>query len=493
MKPKRRTAGLHPAWWTALLVAPIIGVAVFTPIAFDRHFKSYATVTLTSDRAGLIMDPYAKVKYRGVQVGRVRSIDGGHPVALKLEFDEDQLQYIPANVTAQITAPTAFGAKYVELLPPEDPSSARLTAGAVLRSGKVSDEVNTTFDNLVGVLDKVDVTKLNGALTALADGFRGKGQEIGEATTDFNEYLSEINPRSETIREDWRALKSFSDTYGVAAQDILRILDAASVTSTTVADNAEALDALLLATIGFSRSGIDLIGPNQDNLVNAINGLEPTTRLLMKYNPTLTCMLTGAQVMYDMGFIDGVGGNGYSVVLDAGLLFGDDPYKYPDNLPIVGQKGGPGGKPGCGSLPDVRKNFPVRYIVTNSGWGGGNDMRVNPGIGFPGWANYFPVTRAVPEPPSIRNILGGPAIGPIPYPGAPPYGAQRYAPDGTPLYPGLPVAPPPGQPREPGPTPGSEPFNGPAFPAQVQPIPNPLPPDVPHYTPPAPPVGPPSP
>jgi phospholipid/cholesterol/gamma-HCH transport system substrate-binding protein len=75
----------------------------------------------------------------------------------------------------------------------------------------------------VNVLDKVDVTKLNGALTALAEGFRGKGQDIGHAITDADQYLSQINPRSEKIRSDWQALKDFSDTYGVAARDILKI------------------------------------------------------------------------------------------------------------------------------------------------------------------------------------------------------------------------------------------------------------------------------
>ena len=148
------------------------------------------------------------------------------------------------------------------------------------------------------------------------------------------------------------------------------------------------------------------------------------------------------------------------------VFLGDDPYRYPENLPVIGAKGGPGGKPGCGSLPLVDDNWPVRQLITNTGFGTGVDWRPNPGIGFPGWANYFPVTRAVPEPPSIRNLFGGPAPGPIPYPGAPPYGAPMYAPDGTPLWPGLPPAPPPGAPKDPGPRPGSEPFVVPA-PAQL--------------------------
>ena len=59
--------------------------------------------------------------------------------------------------------------------------------------------------------------------------------------------------------------------------------------------------------------------------------------------------------------------------------------------------------------------------MTDTGFGTGLDVRPNPGIGFPGWADYFPVTRAVPEPPVIRN-LGPPAPGPAqpPPPPAPP-------------------------------------------------------------------------
>jgi phospholipid/cholesterol/gamma-HCH transport system substrate-binding protein len=385
-------------------------------------------------------------------------------VKLQLDLYPDQLKYIPANIGAQITAPTVFGAKYVELLPPKDPSPKRLASGAVVKSDNVSIEVNTVFQNLAGVLNQIDTAKLNAVLTALAEGFRGKGEALGEAITDLNQVLMAVNPRSETIRADYRALKGFADTYSAAAPNLVTVLDAASTTSSTITNNAKALDSLLLNVIGLSNSGVNLIGPSKGNLVHAINVLEPTTRLLMKYNPELTCMLVGAKVILDNGYEDTVGGrNGKSLITDTALLFGDDAYRYPDNLPINGIKGGPGGAPGCGSLPDAAQNWPVRYLVTNSGWGTGLDVRPNPGIGFPGYADYFPTTRGTPKPPSIRHP-SGPAPGPVPYPGAPPYGAQRYAPDGTPLYPGLPPAPPPGRPREPGPPPaGSEPFV-PAYP-----------------------------
>jgi phospholipid/cholesterol/gamma-HCH transport system substrate-binding protein len=469
----RRDGGLHPAWWTLILFAVVAASIFSTSALFAGSFNSYVPVTLTSERAGLVMESGGKVKFRGVQVGRVATIEGGkEPVSVKLDIFPDQVKYIPANVEARIRATTAFGAKYVDLIYPGDPSPKRLAAGMVIKSENVSTEVNTVFQNLTDLLGKIDPAKLNSVLSALAEGLRGQGDAIGRGITDGNQVLMALNSRAETVRTDWQSLKGFSDTYSAAAQDILTVLNSASTTSKTITDNSKALDSLLLTTTGFANSGTKLLAPSKDNLVNAINLAQPTTSLLMKYNPELTCMLVGGKWFLDnVGYAVGGGANGKSIIADAGLLLGDEPYKYPDNLPVIGAKGGPGGKPGCGSLPVVADNWPMRYLVTNTGYGTGLDIRPNPGIGLPGYANYFPATRAVPEAPSIR-YPAGPAPGPIPYPGAPPYGAPQYASDGTPLYPGLPPAPPPGAPREGPVPPGQEPFVVP-HPAQMQPTPTP--------------------
>ncbi|WP_319458235.1 MULTISPECIES: MCE family protein [unclassified Mycobacterium] len=449
-----RPAGSHripSEWLAALLVVIIVVGAALSLGAYNQSFTPTMPVTLFSDRSGLVMEPNAKVKMRGVEVGRVATVSGGtDAVSLRLDIDPSQTKYIPANVEARIDATSLFGAKFVELVSPSNPSPQRLAAGAQLRSQNVAIEVNTVFQNLVELIKQVDPSKLNAVLTALADGVRGQGERIGESITDTNDVLLALNSRTDTMREDWRALKGVGDTYGAAAQHIIDTLSAASTTSATVTAQAKQLDALLVSIVGLSRSGIGVLGPSKDNLVRAVNLLEPTTNLLMKYNPELTCLLVGADKALE-NYAPTVGGaDGKSVIMDASLMLGDDPYRYPDNLPIVAAKGGPGGKPGCGSLPDVSKNWPVRYLVTDTGFGTGMDVRPNPGIGFPGWANYFPVTRAVPEPPSIR-YPGGPAPGPIPYPGAPPYGGAQYGPDGTPLYPGVP--PPPSLPADGGPTP----------------------------------------
>lgn len=415
-----RREKIDPIWYAPILLIVIIALTVMTALLFSGTLRTFVPVTLISDRAGLVMENGAKVKLRGVQVGEVGSIgtESGF-AALHLDMYPGPFEHLPANVEAQIKSTTAFGAKYVDLIVPESgPSPDRLAPGAVLRSRNVTVEVNTVFENLQAVVQAVDPAKLNAVLAAVSESLRGKGDRIGHAITEANKVLLAVNPRMPTVQRDWQLFGQAAAAYSAAAQDIVSILDSFSTTSATITSHAQALDTLLLSAVGFSRSGVVVIGGNQPALVRAMNLLDPTTALLMKYSPTYTCLFQGAVWFLEHGGRDALGGNGKSVIMDAAMLAGDDAYRFPQNLPKTNATGGPGGKPSCGSLPDVSQNFPVKALVTDTGWGTlPNEIRTNPGIGFPGWADYLPVTRAVPEQPSIRHP-GGPAPGPGPF-GAP--------------------------------------------------------------------------
>ena len=443
-----RRGGIDPIWWAPVLVLVVVAASTLTAMAFSGTLRTTVPLTVISDRAGLVMEDGAKVKLRGVQIGEVASVDayadpaGTNLSKLRLKIAPNDFQYLPNNVEAEIKSSTAFGAKYVDLIvPSEGASSRRLAPGAVLHSRNVTVEVNTVFENLESIVRAIDPAKLNGVLSALADGFRGKGDRIGQAITEGNRALLAVNPKMPTVRRDWQLFGKTTQAYSDAAQDILATLDSFSTTSVTITKNKTALDEVLLSAIGFADSGVNTIGGNQPNLVSAINLVAPTFELLNKYSPTYTCTFQGAQWYLEHGGRDAMGGNGKSLMIDGGLLFGDDPYRYPANLPIVQAKGGPGGKPSCGSLPDASANFPVKDLVTDTGFGTGLDIRPNPGIGFPGFNNYFPYTKGTPQPPWIR-FPGPPAPGPWPgYPGQPPYGAPDYAGAGTPPAPPPPPAP----------------------------------------------------
>ncbi len=403
-----RDSKIDPIWWAPTLFILIGGLIALTAGAFSGKFQDFVPLTLVSNRAGLVMEDGAKVKLRGVQVGQVASIGTDVKAAqLQLKMQPGPFRYLPSNVEAEIKSTTAFGSKYVDLIVPEHPSSTPLKPGAILHSRNVTVEVNTVFENLQSVVQALDPAKLNAILSAFAQSVRGKGDRLGQAITSANDVLLTVNPRMDTIDKDWRLFGKTTAIYSDAAQDILSILDSAATTSTTLTENQRSLDTLLLSAVGLSQTGINVIGRNESNIVQSFNLLDPTTALLNKYSPTYTCLFQGAQWYVDHGGREALGGNGYSVILDAALLFGDDPYRYPRHLPKVNATGGPGGRPSCGSLPDPSANFPVRALVTDTGWGAAPDeIRTTPWVGNPWWANYFPTTKNPPEAPRF-NYRGG--------------------------------------------------------------------------------------
>ena len=70
------------------------------------------------------MEQDAKVKYRGIQVGEVKSIEyAGDQAKLTLSINSNvRCATYPSNAGVRIAGTTVFGAKSVEFLPPEQPS-----------------------------------------------------------------------------------------------------------------------------------------------------------------------------------------------------------------------------------------------------------------------------------------------------------------------------------------------------------------------------------
>jgi phospholipid/cholesterol/gamma-HCH transport system substrate-binding protein len=161
------------------IVVAVLAIIALAAGLFAGSFTKTVPVTLVSPRAGLVMNPDAKVAMRGVQVGKVASIEARPDgmAVLQLAMDPSQLHLIPENVAASITSTTVFGAKFVQLVPPPEPSALTMHAGQVLRGQHVTIEINTVFQQLVSVLNKIDPAKLNETLGAIATGVQRPRRE----------------------------------------------------------------------------------------------------------------------------------------------------------------------------------------------------------------------------------------------------------------------------------------------------------------------------
>jgi phospholipid/cholesterol/gamma-HCH transport system substrate-binding protein len=342
---------------TIVAIAAVVFVAVGL---FQGGFSNTVPVTVLSQRAGLVMNPDAKVKLLGVPIGRVGSIENlpDGQAAIHLELDPDSLAQIPDNVAVTIASPTVFGAKSVDFVPPGDPSSHPLRPGQVLQSDHVTVEFNTIFEQLTSVLSKIQPEKLNETLGAIASAFNGRGQQFGETLSQFDQYLAKVEPSLANLSHDIDVAPRVLNAYADAAPDLLKVVENSTQISQTLVAEQRNLDDFLVSTIGLADLGNDVIGSNRRGLTDLLHLLVPTLALTNQYNAALTCTLQGMYVLQDAPPLDKPG-----IVDSIGFHLGRERYRYPSNLPKIGATGGPY----CLTLPDVPFDSRPPFVVSDVG------------------------------------------------------------------------------------------------------------------------------
>jgi phospholipid/cholesterol/gamma-HCH transport system substrate-binding protein len=348
-----------------------IAVLVFVYLQFRGTFLERDKLTMISARAGLSMDPGAKVTYNGVEIGRVGrveevTVDGDQPRAkITLNVDRKYLHLIPRNVDANITATTVFGNKYVSFTSPKNPSPQRITASDTIDVTSVTTEFNTLFETVVDVAQQVDPVKLNQTLAATAQALNGLGDRFGQSIVNGNQILAEINPQMPQIRQDNRLLADLGETYANAAPDLFDGLQNAVTTARTLNEQQGNIDQALMAAVGFGNTGGDIFERGGPYLVRGAADLVPTSQLLDEYSPALFCTIRNFHDV-EPKVAASLGGNGYSLRTLSEPMGAGNPYVYPDNLPRVNAHGGPEGRPGCWQ-PITRDLWPAPYLVMDTG------------------------------------------------------------------------------------------------------------------------------
>jgi phospholipid/cholesterol/gamma-HCH transport system substrate-binding protein len=393
---------------TAGLVLVLVSVLVLWMVymQFRGNFTTKTQLTMLSSRAGLVMDPGAKVTYNGVEIGRVGNIsevqqDGQPAAKFLLNVYPKYIRLIPANVDANIKTSTLFGGKYVSLTSPKNPTPQRITPEHVIDARSVTTELNTLFQTITSISEKVDPVKLNLTLSAAAQALAGLGDRFGQSILNANAILDDVNPQMPQARHDIQQLAGLGDTYANAAPDLFDFLNNAVITSRTINRQQKDLDQALLAAAGFGNTGADIFQRGGPYLARGSADLVPTAQLLDTYSPELYCTIRNYHDIEPTARTF-LGGNGYSLNAHTELLSGlgltlnplslattlvlgvatmglgaplglagliggaPNPYAYPENLPRVNARGGPGGAPGCWQ-PITHDLWPAPELVMDTG------------------------------------------------------------------------------------------------------------------------------
>ncbi|KDO92750.1 MCE family protein [Mycobacterium avium] len=401
-RPVQTNAPRTPPYKLAGLAILVVGALALALIygQFRGNFTPKTSLTMLASRAGLVMDPGSKVTYNGVEIGRVGSIsetvrDGKPAAKFTLEVYPRYLKLIPSNVNADIKATTVFGGKYVSLTTPAHPSPQKITPHTIIDARSVTTEINTLFQTITSIAEKVDPVKLNLTLSAAAQSLSGLGEKFGQSVVNANALLDDVNPRMPQARKDIQGLAALGDTYADASPDLFDFLNNAVITSRTINAQQKDLDRALLSAAGFGNTGAELFNKGGPYLARGAHDLIPTAQLLDTYSPELFCTVRNYHDIEPKAS-SFLGGNGYSLVAHtqalsglglvanplslvavaaltlglggiAGLVGGaPNPYTYPENLPRVNARGGPGGAPGCWQ-PITHDLWPAPELVIDSG------------------------------------------------------------------------------------------------------------------------------
>ena len=377
------------------LIAALVLWLVY--LQYSGDFVDKTKLTMLSDRAGLVMDPGSKVTYNGVQIGRVAQIDeverdGKPAVKFTLDVYPKYLHLIPANVDAKIVATTVFGEKYVSMTAPENPLPQRITPKNVIDARSVTTEINTLFQTITSIAEKVDPVKVNLTLSAAAQALSGLGDKFGQSIINGSAALDEVNPRMPIIRHDIQQLAALGDTYANASPDLFEFLNNAATTAHTIHAQEKDLDRALLAATGFGATGAEIFNKGGPYLARGAKDLVPTAKLLDTYSPELFCAVRNlhdsepkvaaftspyslrseTEIFSGLGLalsLPGLGITAATMGLSAltGLIGGaPNPYVYPENLPRINAHGGPGGAPGCWQTI-TRDLWPAPTLIMDTG------------------------------------------------------------------------------------------------------------------------------
>jgi phospholipid/cholesterol/gamma-HCH transport system substrate-binding protein len=400
--PIQTNAPRTPPYKWVGLVGLVIAAVVLGLVygQFRGDFTPKTELTMLASRAGLVMDPGSKVTYNGVEIGRVGKIaetvrDGKPAAKFTLEVYPRYLKLIPSNVNADIKATTVFGGKYVSLTTPAHPSPQKISSHTVLDARSVTTEINTLFQTITSIAEKVDPVKLNLTLSAAAQSLAGLGDKFGQSVVNANAVLDEVNPRMPQARKDIQRLAALGDTYADAAPDLFDFLNNAVITSRTINAQQKDLDQALLSAAGFGNTGAEVFNKAGPYLARGAADLVPTAQLLDTYSPELFCTLRNYHDIEPKAATF-LGGNGYSLITNtaalsglglianplglvasAGLTLGlgaaaglvggaPNPYIWPENLPRTNARGGPGGAPVCWQQI-TRDLWPAPELVMDTG------------------------------------------------------------------------------------------------------------------------------
>jgi phospholipid/cholesterol/gamma-HCH transport system substrate-binding protein len=314
-----------------VFAALLVGLCGLSVAAYREVFTPRVTVLLRTDHVGNQLQVESDVKLLGVPVGEVRAVRSrGDGAEVELGLDPEQVDRIPADVSARLLPKTLFGERFVSLEPAgresverepvELESAGREPAGTGARAGEVGagrvgsgpirdgdvieqDRTSTAIElervlsGLLPTLQAVRPDKLATALTSVAQALDGRGEQLGRTVVALDAYLRELNPHLPVLTEDITKFADAADLYADAGPDLVRALADATEVSRTIAERRADLDAVYANLTTASADLTGFLTAHGGTAVDLADRARPSLELLATYSPEFPCVLSAVNAL----------------------------------------------------------------------------------------------------------------------------------------------------------------------------------------------------
>ena len=274
-------------------IASIVGVTVmlFAYMQLPTLLNvGRLTVTLELPAAGGLYR-FGNVTYRGVQIGKVKSValtETGAEAVLSLNTSPN----IPADLEANVLSVSAIGEQYVDLRP-------RTDSGPYLEDGSRIPVSNTTIPQQVGpmldqvstLVDSIPGDRISDLLDETFKAFNGAGPDLSsliDSGATLSEKLNSVSDETRGLIDDSGPLL---DSQAETADSIRTWARSLEGVTAQLAQNDPQIRALLQQGPGFAQEVSTLLNQIKPTLPVLLANLTTLGQILVTYNPSLEQLL----------------------------------------------------------------------------------------------------------------------------------------------------------------------------------------------------------
>jgi phospholipid/cholesterol/gamma-HCH transport system substrate-binding protein len=248
------------------------------------------TVTLELPETGGLYR-FSNVTYRGVQLGKVTSVDLT-PTGATATLTINTSPKVPANLQADVRSISAVGEQYVDLRPRTD-SGPYLTEGSVIpvQDTTIPQAVGPMLDQVNSLIKSIPGDRLSDLLDESYKGFNGAGDDLAslfDSSSKLSGDLNGVADRTRALTDDSGPLLDgqvqSTDAIRTWARSLANI-------SRTVANDDSQVRTLLQSGQGAANEASALLTQVKPTLPVLLANLTSLGQVLVTYNPSIEQLL----------------------------------------------------------------------------------------------------------------------------------------------------------------------------------------------------------